>query len=102
MFLTLALLSRRWTPGKQWIGKHRRIQKFSQNRKLNKGQRSAIMRRVDYLISRPYLTVEEELESSSISKNQFSYEKMMKKRKKFVTFKSGYAHLSFLNHGQKY
>ena len=46
MWLTALLLGARWTPGKQWIGKHRRVLKMTATRRRNQEEREAQIKRV--------------------------------------------------------
>ena len=46
MWLTALLLGARWTPGKQWIGKHRRVLKMTATRRRNQAEREAQIKRV--------------------------------------------------------
>ena len=46
MWLTALLLGARWTPGKQWIGKHRRVLKMTDTRRRNQAEREAQIKRV--------------------------------------------------------
>ena len=46
MWLTALLLGARWTPGKQWIGKHRRVLKMTDTRRRNQAERAAQIKRV--------------------------------------------------------
>ena len=46
MWLTALLLGARWTPGKQWIGKHRRVLKMTGTRRRNQAERDAQIKRV--------------------------------------------------------
>ncbi|CAL9687816.1 unnamed protein product [Knipowitschia caucasica] len=60
MFLTLTLL-RKGIPGKQWIGKHRRIRPITWQMKRNMVKHLEREAENEYWISRPYLTVEQEV-----------------------------------------
>ena len=46
MWLTALLFGARWTPGKQWIGKHRRVLKMTATRRRNQAEREAQIKRV--------------------------------------------------------
>ena len=46
MWLTALLLGARWTPGKQWIGKHRRVLKMTSTRRRNQAERDAQIKQV--------------------------------------------------------
>ena len=46
MFLCLQFLSRRWTPGGQWIGKNRRVVKLSRTQKLTAAQKERDIQKV--------------------------------------------------------
>ena len=47
MFLCLQLLGRRWTPGKQWIGKNRRVVRPSRTQKLTAKQKEKDIAKVN-------------------------------------------------------
>eukprot|EP00040_Diaphanoeca_grandis_P039369 m.258878 g.258878 ORF g.258878 m.258878 type:complete len:84 (-) comp37222_c0_seq1:170-421(-) len=58
MKLALVLFNRS-VPGKQWIGKHRKIFKLSENRRQNYREDFARIMKGYAMISQPYLTHDE-------------------------------------------
>lgn len=60
MWLRGVLLGARWTPGKQWIGKHRRVVKMTSTRRANAAQRLRGAESVLSATAQPYLSQEEE------------------------------------------
>lgn len=60
MFLTVALL-RKGIPGKQWIGKYRRLRPITWQMKRNTLTCLEREAENEYWISRPYMTKEQEL-----------------------------------------
>ena len=60
MWLRGLLLGARSTPGKQWIGKHRRVVKMTDTRRANAAQRARGAEWVLSATAQPYLSQEEE------------------------------------------
>ncbi|XP_057704739.1 large ribosomal subunit protein mL63 [Corythoichthys intestinalis] len=69
MFITLALL-RKGIPGKQWIGKHRRQRPITWQMKRNTVKHLEREAQNEYWLSRPYLTIEQELGSAAERRTQ--------------------------------
>lgn len=60
MWLRGLLLGARSTPGKQWIGKHRRVVKMTSTRRFNAAQRLRGSEKVMSATAQSYLSQEEE------------------------------------------
>lgn len=60
MWLRGLLLGARSTPGRQWIGKHRRVVKMTKTRRTNAAQRLRGAEAVLSATAHPYLNQEEE------------------------------------------
>ena len=63
MWLRSLLLGARSTPGKQWIGKHRRVVKMTSTRRANADNRKRLSEKVLSATSQSYLSQEDEVGS---------------------------------------
>ncbi|XP_076016494.1 large ribosomal subunit protein mL63 [Genypterus blacodes] len=96
MHLTLALL-KKGIPGKQWIGKHRRLRPITWQMKRNTLKHLDREAENEYWISRPYVTPDQEF-GNAAERRALSWLKI--KETKFLNFpehKSITEHLSHLN-----
>ncbi|CAI8028540.1 Ribosomal protein 63, mitochondrial [Geodia barretti] len=84
MFLSALLFGARSTPGKQWIGKHRRTWKMTATRRKNTRDREKLVREVEEVLSRPYLSLEQEHRHSMERRKEYVPMFMRRQRNKWL------------------